>query len=62
MQGNTFHTPVPCRGGMIFTFYRAQGYSVGASLVEEDKIDLAKELIETAKVGRRFLCGMQAFL
>ncbi len=31
-------------GGMIFTFYKARGLSVGKSLVEEDKIDLAKAL------------------
>ncbi|PRW58440.1 phosphoglycerate kinase [Chlorella sorokiniana] len=36
-------------GGMIFTFYKAQGLSVGASLVEEDKLELAKELMEKAK-------------
>ncbi|KAI7844575.1 hypothetical protein COHA_001933 [Chlorella ohadii] len=36
-------------GGMIFTFYKAQGLSVGASLVEEDKLALAKELMEKAK-------------
>ncbi|XP_072969889.1 phosphoglycerate kinase 3, cytosolic [Typha angustifolia] len=36
-------------GGMIFTFYKAQGYSVGSSLVEEDKLDLATTLIEKAK-------------
>ena len=36
---------------MIFTFYKAQGLSVGASLVEEDKLELAKELMEKAKVG-----------
>lgn len=36
-------------GGMIFTFYKAQGYSVGSSLVEEDKLDLAKSLLEKAK-------------
>lgn len=36
-------------GGMIFTFYKAQGISVGSSLVEEDKLDLAKSLIEKAK-------------
>lgn len=35
-------------GGMIFTFYKAQGYSVGSSLVEEDKLDLAKALIAKA--------------
>jgi len=31
-------------GGMIFTFYKAQGKAVGSSLVEEDKLELAKEL------------------
>ena len=36
-------------GGMIFTFYKAQGYSVGSSLVEEDKLELATTLIEKAK-------------
>lgn len=36
-------------GGMIFTFYKAQGYSVGSSLVEEDKLDLATSLAEKAK-------------
>lgn len=36
-------------GGMAFTFLKSQGYSVGKSLLEEDKIDLAKELLEKAK-------------
>ncbi|KAL4431129.1 hypothetical protein ABPG75_006385 [Micractinium tetrahymenae] len=36
-------------GGMIFTFYKAQGLSVGSSLVEEDKLELAKELMAKAK-------------
>ncbi|CAL5321302.1 unnamed protein product [Camellia sinensis] len=36
-------------GGMIFTFYKAQGYSVGSSLVEEDKLDLATLLLAKAK-------------
>ncbi|KAF2309340.1 hypothetical protein GH714_001673 [Hevea brasiliensis] len=36
-------------GGMMFTFYKAQGYSVGSSLVEEDKLDLATSLVEKAK-------------
>ncbi|KAK6934762.1 Phosphoglycerate kinase [Dillenia turbinata] len=36
-------------GGMIFTFYKAQGFSVGSSLVEEDKLDLATSLLEKAK-------------
>lgn len=34
---------------MIFTFYKARGMSVGSSLVEEDKLDLAKRLEEAAK-------------
>ncbi|GKV29415.1 hypothetical protein SLEP1_g38344 [Rubroshorea leprosula] len=37
-------------GGMIFTFYKAQGLSVGSSLVEGDKLDLATSLLEKAKV------------
>lgn len=36
-------------GGMVFTFYKAQGFSVGSSLVEEDKLDLATSLLEKAK-------------
>lgn len=36
-------------GGMIFTFYKARGLSVGKSLVEDDKLDLAKELEAKAK-------------
>lgn len=36
-------------GGMIFTFYKARGLSVGKSLVEEDKLALAKELEAKAK-------------
>merc|ERR1712054_703246 len=36
-------------GGMIFTFYKAQGLSVGSSLVEDDKIELAKELMKMAE-------------
>jgi phosphoglycerate kinase len=35
-------------GGMIFTFYKAMGYEIGKSLLEEDKVDLAKELIKEA--------------
>lgn len=33
-------------GGMAYTFLKAQGYNVGKSLVEEDKIELAKEYLE----------------
>lgn len=36
-------------GAMAFTFLRAQGFNVGKSLVEEDKIDLAKELLDLGK-------------
>ena len=36
-------------GGMAYTFFKAQGYSVGESLCEEDKCDLALELMEKAK-------------
>jgi phosphoglycerate kinase len=36
-------------GGMIFTFFKAQGLNVGSSLVEEDKLDLARELMAKAK-------------
>ena len=35
-------------GGMMFTFLKAQGYNIGKSLVEEDKIELAKELLTKA--------------
>ncbi|MCB0278587.1 MAG: phosphoglycerate kinase [Calditrichaeota bacterium] len=36
-------------GAMIFTFYRAMGLGTGKSLVEEDKIELAADLIRIAK-------------
>jgi len=36
-------------GGMAYTFLKAQGHAVGRSLVEEDKIQLAKELLQQAK-------------
>ncbi len=35
-------------GGMMFTFLKAKGLSVGNSLLEEDKIELAKELMQKA--------------
>ncbi|SYZ73950.1 phosphoglycerate kinase [Candidatus Zixiibacteriota bacterium] len=37
-------------GGMIFTFYKAMGKNIGTSLLEEDKVDLARELLSKAKV------------
>ncbi|GAB6179484.1 phosphoglycerate kinase [Desulfotomaculum defluvii] len=39
-------------GGMANTFLKAQGYNVGKSLIEPDKVDLAKELLERAKTQR----------
>jgi phosphoglycerate kinase len=36
-------------GGMIFTFYKAQGLDIGASLVEEDMVDLASDLMKKAE-------------
>ncbi|HCX02933.1 MAG TPA: phosphoglycerate kinase [Clostridiales bacterium] len=39
-------------GGMAFTFVAAQGYEVGKSILEEDKIDLAKELMKKAEEKR----------
>lgn len=36
-------------GGMAYTFLKAKGYNTGKSLLEEDKVELAKELIEKAK-------------
>lgn len=36
-------------GAMMFTFYRAMGYETGKSLVEEDKLDLAKKLLSGSK-------------
>jgi len=35
-------------GGMAYTFLRAQGHAVGKSLVEEDRIELARELLKKA--------------
>lgn len=43
-------------GGMIFTFYKARGLNVGGSLVEEDKLELAKSLeIKAKEKGIEFL-------
>jgi phosphoglycerate kinase len=36
-------------GGMAYTFLKAQGHSIGKSLVEEDKIELAKKILADAK-------------
>jgi len=43
-------------GGMAYTFLKAQGYGIGSSLVEEDRLDYAKEMIEKAEAkGVKFL-------
>ena len=36
-------------GGMAFTFFKAQGKEIGTSLLEEDKLDLAKEILNEIK-------------
>ena len=36
-------------GGMMFTFYKAQGMEIGKSLLEEDKVELAKKILADAK-------------
>ena len=36
-------------GGMAYTFYKAQGLEIGTSLLEAEKVDLAKELLERFK-------------
>jgi len=43
-------------GAMCFTFFKAKGYEVGKSLVEEDKVELAKDMIKKAESkGVKFL-------
>ncbi len=36
-------------GGMAYTFFKAKGYNVGTSLLEEDKVEMAKEFMERGK-------------
>ncbi len=43
-------------GGMTYTFYKAKGLPIGNSLLEEDKVELAKELLDKAeKAGVNFM-------
>ncbi|MBR6530100.1 MAG: phosphoglycerate kinase [Clostridia bacterium] len=43
-------------GGMAYTFYKAKGYTIGTSICEDDKLDLARDLLEKAKAkGVNFL-------
>lgn len=39
-------------GGMVFTFAKAMGYEIGNSLLEDDKVELARELIASVKGSR----------
>jgi len=39
-------------GGMMFTFLKAMGKNIGSSLLEEDKIDLARSILEKAKAQK----------
>lgn len=39
-------------GGMAYTFYKAMGYEIGSSLLEEEKIDLAKQMLEKFKTSK----------
>lgn len=41
-------TDIIIGGGMAYTFYKAQGGSIGTSLCEEDRLDTAKEILEKA--------------
>jgi phosphoglycerate kinase len=43
-------------GGMIFTFFKARGQEIGNSILEEDRLDMAKEILNTAgKSACRFV-------
>jgi len=43
-------------GGMMYTFYKAKGFEVGKSLLEAEKVELARSVMEEAKEkGRRFV-------
>lgn len=50
-------------GGLAYTFVKAQGHEVGKSLLEEDKIDLAKTFMEKAKAkGVNFYVPVDAIV
>jgi phosphoglycerate kinase len=50
-------------GGMAFTFVKAQGYNVGSSLCEEDRLDDARKMMEDAKAkGVKFLIPVDAHI
>ena len=48
-------------GGMAFTFVKAQGYEIGKSLVDDEKLDYCKEMIAKAeKLGKKLLLPVDA--
>jgi phosphoglycerate kinase len=50
-------------GGMTYTFFRAQGLEIGNSLVEDDKVGLAKELMKKAeKAGVKFMLPIDSVI
>ena len=50
-------------GGMTYTFYKAKGLPIGDSLVEEDKVDLAKSLMQKAEdKGIKFMLPMDSVI
>ena len=50
-------------GGMAYTFYKAEGKEIGTSLLEAEKIDLAKEVLANAKKsGIKFLLPKDCLL
>lgn len=50
-------------GGLAFTFVKAQGHEIGSSLLEEDKIELAKSFMEKAESkGVKFLLPIDAIV
>ena len=50
-------------GGMMFTFYKAMGLNIGKSILEEDKIELAKEVLSKAKsLNKEFLLPLDVVI
>lgn len=48
-------------GGMAFTFLKAKGYEIGISLVDDEKLDYCREMIEKAdKLGKKLLLPVDA--
>jgi len=49
-------------GGMAYTFFKSMGYGVGKSICEEDKLDLAKDLMKKAKEKNKVLNSYENLL